>query len=188
MTSRTRLRSPYPDPQPFAGSTTTSGSRPKAPDQDDGLRPQPEMLRFLSNTAIIHCSHRGASFGLVEMRGASRNETPPHVHRAESEGFFVLDGALRLRIGDRTVHLRQGQSALAEAGVPHTLVVESGDPARWLVITNGEFDRFVATVADDHSRPTDPESLKGVVARFGIDIVHSTSATTTTDRALRSSE
>jgi quercetin dioxygenase-like cupin family protein len=181
MTSPAPLRNARPEQQPFAGPTTTSRSLPKAPDHGDWLTPQPETRRFLSNTVIIHCSQQVTGFGLVEMRGAAGTQTPRHVHRVESEGFFVLDGTLRLQIGDRTIHLDPGQSTLAEPGVPHTLVVESGDPARWLVITNGEFDRFVATVADDHSRPTDPETLKDLAARFGIDILHPTPATATTE-------
>jgi mannose-6-phosphate isomerase-like protein (cupin superfamily) len=137
------------------------------------------MLRFFSNTAIIHSSQRVAGFGLIEMRGSAGTQTPLHVHHDESEGFFVLDGALRLHIGDRTVHLRKGQSTLAESGVSHRVVVDSGNPARWLVITNGEFDQFVATVADTddgHPRPTDDRLLKEVAAGFGIDIIDSTSS------------
>jgi quercetin dioxygenase-like cupin family protein len=183
MTSPTRLRSRHPDQQPSGGSTPAARSLPRTPDPRGGLTPQPETLRFLSNTAIIHCSRPVAGFGLIEMRGATGNETPRHVHRVESEGFFVLDGTLRLQIGDRTVRLAQGQSTLAEPGVPHALVVESGDPARWLVITNGEFDRFVATVAadDDDTRPTDTQTLKDLAACFGIDILHPTLATATTE-------
>jgi quercetin dioxygenase-like cupin family protein len=136
--------------------------------------PQPKMLRFFSNTAIIHCSQRHAGFGLIEMRGAAGTRTPLHVHQVESEAFFVLDGALRLHIGDRTVHLREGQSTLAESGVPHAVVVDSGNPARWLVMTNGEFDDFVATVAaddDEHSQLSHPRLLKDLAAGFGIDII-----------------
>jgi mannose-6-phosphate isomerase-like protein (cupin superfamily) len=116
------------------------------------------------------------------MRGATGSATPRHVHRVESEGFFVLDGTLRLQIGDRTLRLAEGQSTLAGPGVPHTLVVESGNPARWLVITNAEFDRFVASVAGDHdrTRPTEPETLKDLAARFGIDILHPAPDTATT--------
>ena len=181
MTSPTRFRIRDLDRRRFAGSITTSRNATDAPVHDGGLMPQPKMRRFLSNTAIIHCSQQVAGFGLIEMHGATGTQTPLHVHRDESEAFFVLDGALRLRIGDRTVHLDEGQSTLAEPGVPHRVVVESGNPARWLVITNGEFDRFVATVGadQDHSRPTDPKVLGEVAARFGIDLIHSTSATAT---------
>jgi quercetin dioxygenase-like cupin family protein len=178
--SMASLAKPTRQEAPFADSTTASRRLPKGPDHGGGLTPQPEPLRFLSNTAIILCSQQIARFGLIEMRGATGNKTPRHVHRVETEGFFVLAGALRLQIGDRTVRLGQGQSTLAEPGVPHTLVVESGDPARWLVVTNGDFDRFVATVAaGDHTLPSDPESLKYVAARFGIDIIDSTPATAT---------
>jgi quercetin dioxygenase-like cupin family protein len=142
-----------------------------------------KMQRFLSNTAVIHCCQQVAGFGLIEMRGATGTQTPRHVHRAESEAFFVLDGTLRLCIGDRTVHLDAGQAAVAEPGVPHTVLVESGNPARWLVITNGGFDRFVATVAaeGDRSRLADARAIKDVAARFGIDIVHSTPAPVTNE-------
>jgi mannose-6-phosphate isomerase-like protein (cupin superfamily) len=182
MTSPTRSRTLNLDRRRFAGSITSSGMT-DAPAPDGGLVPQPKKLRFLSNTASIHCSQQVAGFGLIEMRAAPGTQTPLHVHRVESEAFFVLAGALRLRIGDRSVHLNEGQSTLAEPGVPHAVVVESGDPARWLVITNGGFDRFVSTVAtdEDRSRLADPQALRDIAARFGIDIVHSTPATTTAD-------
>jgi mannose-6-phosphate isomerase-like protein (cupin superfamily) len=156
----------------FASPTTTSRNVPDAPAHDGDYSARPRMQRFLSNTALIHCSQQDAGFGLIEMRGATGTQTPLHVHRVESEAFFVLDGALRLRVGDRVVHLDEGQSTLAEPGVPHMVEVERGNPARWLVITNGGFDRFVATVAADQDRirPADAEALKDVAARFGIDI------------------
>jgi mannose-6-phosphate isomerase-like protein (cupin superfamily) len=190
MTSPSCSRTCDLDRQPFATSSTASRSVPRAPDHGGGPTPQPAILQFLSNTAIIHCSHHVAGFGLIEMRGAAGNQTPPHVHLVESEGFFVLDGTLRLHIGDRAVHLEEGQSTVAEPGVAHTVVVESGNPARWLVITNAEFDRFVATVAADfgRSRPSDPQALTEVAARFGIHIIHSTPATTTTDHEVTSSQ
>ena len=60
MTSPMPLHGGYRDLQPFAISITTPRSRADAPDQDGGLTPQPKMLRFLSNTAIIHCSRQVA--------------------------------------------------------------------------------------------------------------------------------
>jgi mannose-6-phosphate isomerase-like protein (cupin superfamily) len=188
MTSATSSRTRDLDRPRFASSVTTSRNLTDAPAHDNDISPQPEMQRFLSNTALIHCSQQDAGFGLIEMRGATGTRTPLHVHRVESEAFFVLHGVLRLRIGDRTVRLYEGQSALAQPGVPHTVLVESGNPARWLVITNGGFDRFVATVAahEDPSRPADPQVLQDVAARFGIDIVPCTPAPTTADHDVTS--
>jgi mannose-6-phosphate isomerase-like protein (cupin superfamily) len=138
-------------------------------------------LRFLNNTAIIHSTHDQAGYGLIEMRSPTGNETPRHTHRVESEGFFVLKGELNVRIGDRTVPLGPGQFVLAEPGIPHSLVVTSGDPARWLVVTNGHFDQFVTAVAadQDRNRPVNAGTLISIAARFGIDILNPTSASST---------
>jgi mannose-6-phosphate isomerase-like protein (cupin superfamily) len=138
-------------------------------------------MRFLNNTAFIHITHEDAGYGLVEMCSQTGNQTPQHTHRVESEGFFVLEGELTVRIGDRPVPLTPGQFVLAEPGIPHSLVVTSGDPARWLVITNGHFDQFVATVAadQDNNRPVNPDTVTAIAARFGIDILKPTPASPT---------
>jgi mannose-6-phosphate isomerase-like protein (cupin superfamily) len=57
---------------------------------------------------------------------------PPHRHHDFDEGFFVLDGELTFRVGDRSVSGGPGTFALAPRGVTHTFANPGAAPARVL--------------------------------------------------------
>ncbi|MBV9093641.1 MAG: cupin domain-containing protein, partial [Streptosporangiaceae bacterium] len=104
---------------------------------------------------------------------------PLHVHPHDDEGFYVLDGVLRVHVGDRAVRLRAGQFTLAARGMPHAYVVESTAPARWLAISNGGFDHFIAAVSVTATAMTlppapsmpPPEELAAIAHQHGIDLL-----------------
>jgi quercetin dioxygenase-like cupin family protein len=138
-----------------------------------------QALWFLHNRAVIHArsDQTDGTYGVVELTGAPGDAPPLHVHTYDDEGFYVLEGSLRLHIGgEAAVHLHAGQFALAPHGVPHVYVVESEQPARWLAITNGGFDRFVEELgvpAQSDGLPVEPhmpahEELVAIARRHGI--------------------
>lgn len=140
-------------------------------------------LWFLATTVHIRMSSAESADGLSLIESlAPRGDSPPlHVHAAEDELFHVLEGELRLRVGDDELHLAAGETALAPQGVPHTYRVESAQ-ARWLVTTcGGDFERFVRELSrpaeSDGLPPQLPptpeqvERLVGVGAAHGIEIV-----------------
>jgi quercetin dioxygenase-like cupin family protein len=136
-------------------------------------------LRFLENVATIHLASDEtlSGFSIVEMEGAQGNQPPLHSHRDDDEGFYVLDGKLRVWVGDRLLELEQGDYALAPHGIPHTYRVESGS-ARWLATSTDGFDRFVAAVgvpAEGERLPDpddpDPERLAAIAAEHRIDLL-----------------
>jgi quercetin dioxygenase-like cupin family protein/CheY-like chemotaxis protein len=148
----------------------------------DIVSTSPTPLWFLHNLATIHAhsGDTGDSYGVVELTGAPGDMPPLHVHPHDDEGFYVLEGAMRLHIGpDRVVRIAAGEFALAPRGVPHVYVVESERPARWLAITNGGFDRFVEEVSVAASAPELPpephvppaDELLAAAARHGIEIL-----------------
>jgi quercetin dioxygenase-like cupin family protein len=139
-------------------------------------------LWFLHNLAIIHAASddTAGSYAVVELTGPAGDIPPLHVHHNDDEGFFLLDGAMRLHIGNEpVVHVRAGEFVLAPRGVPHVYVVESHEPARWLTVSNGGFDRFVAEVGRPASEPglpsephiPPPEELTAIASRHGIEIL-----------------
>lgn len=143
--------------------------------------PTGEAVWFLNNLAVVHARSEATrdSYGLVELMGASGDTPPLHVHQNDDEGFYVVEGALRLHVGGDTLDLGAGDFALAPRGVPHVYVVESETPARWLGTTNAGFDRFVLEVgvpATERVLPTDPhipdpQELTEIAARHGIQIL-----------------
>lgn len=142
-----------------------------------------EPLWFLATTVRILVSSAEGRDGLSLIESfAPEGDSPPlHVHTTEDEVFHVLEGELRLRVGDDDARLRPGGAALAPRGVPHTYRVESPH-ARWLAVTcHGDFERFVRELSrpaeSDGLPPQTPptpeqaERLTVLAARHGIEIV-----------------
>jgi mannose-6-phosphate isomerase-like protein (cupin superfamily) len=65
---------------------------------------------------------------------AGRPMAPFHVHHEDDEAWYVLEGALRVRLGDRDVEIGAGGAALAARGVPHTYWNPRPEPARYLLV------------------------------------------------------
>jgi mannose-6-phosphate isomerase-like protein (cupin superfamily) len=60
---------------------------------------------------------------------------PLHVHHADDEAWYVLDGVLRFRIGEETFEAGPGSAVLAPKGTPHAYGnARSGAPARYLLV------------------------------------------------------
>jgi quercetin dioxygenase-like cupin family protein len=141
-----------------------------------------QQLWFLQNLAVIRArsDQTNGGYAVVEITGAPGDTPPLHLHHNDDEGFYVLEGALRLHAaGEPTVHVAAGEFALTPRGTPHVYVVESEQPARWLALSNGGFDRFVEEVsvpASEATLPTEPhmpppEELTVIAARHGIEIL-----------------
>ncbi len=141
-----------------------------------------EPLWFLDNLAVIHAraEDTNGGYGIVEMLGARGDMPPLHVHPHDDEGFYVIDGRLRLYFpGGDTREIGAGEFALAPRGVPHVYEVISDGPTRWLALSNGGFEAFVAEVsepADEAVLPASyhgpaPEELPAIAARHGIEVL-----------------
>jgi mannose-6-phosphate isomerase-like protein (cupin superfamily) len=59
---------------------------------------------------------------------------PLHVHLDEDEAWYVLEGNLRFRLGDREVEADPGTAVFGPKGVPHTFTNPSPVRARYLLI------------------------------------------------------
>lgn len=142
-----------------------------------------EPFWFLATAVRIRvsCEEGRDGLSLIESLAPEGDSPPLHVHTTEDEAFHVLEGELRLRVGEDDVRLRAGEAALAPRGVPHTYRVESGH-ARWLAVTtHGDFERFVRELSrpmeSDGTPPQAPpapeelERLSAAAARHGIEIV-----------------
>lgn len=142
-----------------------------------------EPLWFLATTVriLVSSAEGGDGLSLIASFAPEGDSPPLHVHTTEDEVFHVLEGELRLRVGDEDVRLRPGAAALAPRGIPHTYRVESPH-ARWLAVTgHGDFERFVRELSrpaeSDGLPPRTPptpeqaEQLTVVAARHGIEIV-----------------
>ena len=60
---------------------------------------------------------------------------PLHVHHSDDEGWYVLDGMLRFRIGDEIREIGAQGAVLARKGTPHAHGnTRHGQPVRYLLV------------------------------------------------------
>src|SRR5437588_2809160 len=88
--------------------------------------------------------------GLVEQVVPGGDPGPAlHVHPDFDETFYVIEGTLGFRIGDRAREAGPGTVAFVPRGTPHTFANPGRLPARILVVlTPGGFERYFEGLSD----------------------------------------
>jgi quercetin dioxygenase-like cupin family protein len=139
---------------------------------------------FLNSWVTVHVSHTAGADGVsvMEHRIPYGDSPPMHLHQNEDEIFHILEGELRLQVGQQQQRVQAGAILLAPKGVPHTYRVESPQGARLLTITaHSDFEKFVLAMSRPAERralppaaPPSPEAVKALSATarsFGIEFV-----------------
>jgi mannose-6-phosphate isomerase-like protein (cupin superfamily) len=80
-----------------------------------------------------------SDFVLVEWSDSGESEwdwiAPLHVHHADDEAWYVLEGTLRFRLGDEVFEAGPGSAVMAPKGTPHAYGnARRGEPARYLLV------------------------------------------------------
>src|SRR5260370_7681953 len=76
----------------------------------------------------------GGAFSLLEALLPPGTSPPLHIHRAEDEPMWVVDGVLTFRVGDETFGAGPGSFAFLPRHVPPTFVVQATTPAHDLTL------------------------------------------------------
>jgi quercetin dioxygenase-like cupin family protein len=145
------------------------------------LQTKAQPLWFIDNLVYVHIDGEasGGAYSLVEISAAKGSMPPLHVHRRDDETFYVLDGEIRLFVGDDELLLDAGRAALAPREIAHTYRIES-DRARFIVVNSpAGFEQFVLTAGEaapsdelpPADRPVDPAALAEAAAQYGIEIL-----------------
>ena len=90
---------------------------------------------FLGTLAVLR-NPDGAprSPTVIELMIPPGGSPPCHIHGNLDDSFFLLDGEVVVRCGERTIVARAGSYVVLPAGVKHTFRVTSAKPARMLLI------------------------------------------------------
>jgi quercetin dioxygenase-like cupin family protein len=100
-------------------------------------------------------------------------EGPPmHVHAAEDESWYVLEGDLRFSLGGELAPAPAGSFVFVPRGTPHCFQNVGTTPARLLVLfTPSGMERFFEQFAALPQGRFDPESFRTAGAAAGMDVV-----------------
>jgi quercetin dioxygenase-like cupin family protein len=116
----------------------------------------------------------GGSMGIVEQAIPSGFASPYHVHHAEDELWYVLEGSVRFVSGSTSIVAPKGGVAFLPRDVPHGFEVVGSTEARMLAITTPSgFEAFVEELSDPvpPSAPSDMATLIQVAQRYGLEIL-----------------
>ena len=117
----------------------------------------------------VEASDTDGGLGLVEYTAVpGLAGPPPHVHRATTDIFYVLEGTLTVRVGDDEHVLGPGAFALVPPGTVHTFSNPGAEPARFLSLhTPGGFEQYFKEVAATlGERPPDPQVMGEIASRY----------------------
>jgi mannose-6-phosphate isomerase-like protein (cupin superfamily) len=143
-----------------------------------------EARWWLGGLATIKATGRETDgrYSLVEIVDPEGSEAPLHVHHREDEGFWVLEGELTFRVGERTLKASPGSFVFGPRGVPHTYRVDVG-PARLLfLLSPAGFEELILATSEPAASqtlppPADPpteeemEAFAAVAKQYGAEIL-----------------
>jgi mannose-6-phosphate isomerase-like protein (cupin superfamily) len=100
---------------------------------------------------------KDGSLALAEWadEGESSAERPIaglHVHHSDDEAWYVLEGTLGFRLGDKEVTAPAGSAVLATAGTPHAYWNAGTGRARYLLVAS---PRLFALIEELHAPGAD---------------------------------
>ena len=101
---------------------------------------------------------------------------PPHWHKEMDESFYVLEGALQVKLGDRTVEATAGSFVFIPRGVIHTFSNEGTAPAKCLIhISPAGFEKYFEEAAElaktePNYPPTDMSKLMAIIKQYDVEM------------------
>jgi quercetin dioxygenase-like cupin family protein len=114
-------------------------------------------------------SQTGGRFDFMVMAVGYRKGPPLHVHEAQDDTFFVLDGVLTVQVEDEVFELGPGDFATVPPGAPHTfdnLHPDQPDVRVVNLMTPGGYDELFQEWEAVTGDPS-PEAVSAIYARHG---------------------
>lgn len=126
---------------------------------DAGTGPRRNVPPRMLITRMITSKETNGRITVSVLEGrAEEHPLPAHLHEHEDHLFFVLEGRLRVWVGNRHRLLYPGDTAFLPSGLPHSFRMEGAYNKFLSVNTPGGFEKFFDTIgeaADDHVAPYD---------------------------------
>ncbi len=109
---------------------------------------------------------------IIEHTDEARGGPPRHVHHAQDEWFYVLEGAYHIEIGEERFDLGPGDSILAPRTVPHVWAHTSEGEGKLIIAFQpaGQMASFLDALAEMGSAPA-PEKMAALFASHGMTML-----------------
>ena len=94
---------------------------------------------------------------------------PLHLHRNDDEAWYVLEGALRVKVGDDEVELRPGSGVMVPRGTPHTYWNPGKDRTRYLLIMTSRIHQLIQAIHATSERT--PGTMRALFEKFDSELL-----------------
>jgi mannose-6-phosphate isomerase-like protein (cupin superfamily) len=116
---------------------------------------------------LVSAEQTGGSYAFIESIVQKGAGSTLHIHHHEGEHFLVLEGTVRLVVGDKTFDVPAGQTITVPRGIPHAWSNESDEPLRFVtVFSPGGFDQLCIEMATASAA-----NKSDIRQRYGLEIV-----------------
>ncbi|RSL16855.1 cupin domain [Edaphobacter aggregans] len=91
----------------------------------------------------------GGDLLVVEHNNLLPGGPPLHLHLAQDEWFYIMEGEVLFQVGDKRLKLKPGDSVLAPRKIPHTFTGAGTTPAKMLIAFTpaGKMEQFFRDTA-----------------------------------------
>ena len=101
--------------------------------------------------------------------GPPRFIAPLHLHRNDDEAWYVLEGTLCVRVGDKDVEAKAGSAVFVARGTPHTYWNPSPGPTRYLLVMTANIFHLIQEI---HAMPErTPTALQAVFKKYDSELL-----------------
>jgi len=122
------------------------------------------------STFKVLSEQTGGAYAVLEQQVPAGHGPPLHVHRHETEIFYILEGTFEITLGDRKIPAPEGAMALAPRDIPHTFLNIGATPGKLLLtVIPGRFADYFLEV--DGVPDADRETIRALCARYGVEIL-----------------
>jgi len=101
--------------------------------------------------------------------GPLRWIAPLHLHHHDDEAWYVLEGALVVRVGNDDVEARAGSGVLVPRGTPHTYWNPGPGPARYLLVMTSRIYQLIQEIHTMQDRS--PAILRAIFGKYDSDLL-----------------
>jgi uncharacterized cupin superfamily protein len=94
-----------------------------------------------------------------------------HLHHADDEAWYVLEGSLLVKVGDQIVEAQAGSGLFVPKGTPHTYWNPGPGATRYLLVMTSNIYRLIQAIhaMPDRSGPF----LRAVFKKYNSELVDS---------------
>jgi mannose-6-phosphate isomerase-like protein (cupin superfamily) len=101
--------------------------------------------------------------------GPPRLIAPLHLHHQDDEAWYVLEGALRVKVGDKEVEARAGSCVFVSRRTPHTYWNPGPGAVRYLLVMTSKIFRLIEEIHAMSDRT--PSALQAVFRKHDSEFI-----------------